>query len=68
MDYAESAWHADPWTRGAYSPTLGLGGLVRFGPDMRRPIGPLHFASSDIAGVGLTHVDGAIRSGRRVPK
>jgi putrescine oxidase len=65
VDFAESSWHADPWTRGAYSPTFGPGGLVRFGPDMRRPIGPLSFASSDIAGIGLMHVDGAIRSGRR---
>ncbi len=65
LDYAESTWHADPWTRGAYSPTFGPGGLARFGPDMRRAIGPLHFASSDIAGTGLMHVDGAIRSGRR---
>jgi putrescine oxidase len=65
IDFAESSWHADPWTRGAYSPTFGPGGLVRFGPDMRRPIGPLSFASSDIAGIGLMHVDGAIRSGRR---
>jgi putrescine oxidase len=32
---------------------------------MRTAIGPLHFASSDIAGIGLMHVDGAIRSGRR---
>ena len=40
LDYAESTWHADPWTRGAYSPTFGPGGLVRFGPDMRRAIGP----------------------------
>lgn len=65
LDYAESTWRADPWTRAAYSPTFGPGGLVRFGPDMRRAIGPLHFASSDIAGTGLMHVDGAIRSGRR---
>jgi putrescine oxidase len=65
VDFAESTWHADPWTRGAYSPTFGLGGLVRFGPDMRRPIGPLSFASSDVAGMGLMHVDGAVRSGQR---
>lgn len=65
VDFAESTWHADPWTRGAYSPTFGMGGLVRFGPDMRTAIGPLHFASSDIAGIGLMHVDGAIRMGRR---
>lgn len=65
VDYAESTWHADPWTRGAYSPTFGPGGLVRFGPDMRRAIGPLRFASADIAGIGLMHVDGAVRSGRR---
>ena len=66
VDFAESTWHADPWTRGAYSPTFGLGGLVRFGARGSAPaIGPLHFASSDIAGIGLMHVDGAIRSGRR---
>src|SRR5215207_11740767 len=34
--YAERDWNLDEWTRGAYSPTFGVGGLSRFGADLRR--------------------------------
>lgn len=61
--YVECDWNADPWTRGAYAATFGVGGLSRFGADIRRPIGPLRFAGTDVAGTGTMHVDGAIRSG-----
>ena len=37
----------------------------RFGEDLRRPIGPIHWACTDIAGVGHIHMEGAVRSGRR---
>ncbi|MET0816266.1 MAG: FAD-dependent oxidoreductase [Solirubrobacteraceae bacterium] len=62
--YSERDWNRDEWTRGAYSPTFGVGGLSRFGADLRRPIGPIAFAGSDIAGVGTMHMDGAVRSGQ----
>lgn len=39
---------------------------MRFGADLRTPTGRLHRASSDLAGHGDQHVDGAIRMGRRV--
>ena len=61
--YSERDWNRDEWARGAYSPTFGLGGLSRFGEDLRRPIGPISFAGTDIAGVGTMHMDGAVRSG-----
>jgi putrescine oxidase len=61
--YSERDWNRDEWTRGAYSPTFGVGGLSRFGADLRRPIGPIAFAGSDIAGAGTMHMDGAVRSG-----
>ncbi|MFN8221872.1 MAG: NAD(P)/FAD-dependent oxidoreductase [Gaiellales bacterium] len=63
-DVIEVNWSADEWTRGAYSATFGVGGLSRFGADLRCPIGPLHFACTDIAGVGNMHIEGAVRSGR----
>jgi putrescine oxidase len=63
VDYVERNWTAEEWTRGAYAATFAVGGLSRFGPDLRRPIGPLHWASSDLAGVGHMHMEGAIRSG-----
>jgi putrescine oxidase len=61
--YHELDWSAEEWTRGAYAATFGVGGLSRFGEDLRRPIGPIHWACTDIAGVGHMHMDGAIRSG-----
>ncbi len=63
VDFIELNWSAEEWTRGAYAATFAVGGLSRFGPDLRRPIGPIHWASSDLAGVGHMHMEGAIRSG-----
>lgn len=62
-DYIETDWSAEEWTRGAYASTFGVGGLVRYGADMRRPVGPIHWACSDISGFGHMHMEGAVRSG-----
>jgi putrescine oxidase len=62
-DYIETDWCAEEWTRGAYGATFTVGGLTRFGPDLRRPVGPIHWACSDIAGVGHMHMEGGVRSG-----
>ena len=62
--YYESDWGSEEWTRGAYAASFDLGGLTRYGADMRTPVGPIHFACSDLAGAGYQHVDGAIRMGR----
>jgi putrescine oxidase len=62
-EYHELDWSAEEWTRGAYAATFAVGGLTRFGEDLRRPIGPIHWACTDIAGVGHMHMEGAIRSG-----
>ncbi|WP_106814759.1 flavin monoamine oxidase family protein [Microbacterium timonense] len=64
--YYESDWGSEEWTRGAYAASFDLGGLHRYGADLRTPVGPIHFASSDMAGAGYQHVDGAIRMGRLV--
>jgi putrescine oxidase len=64
--YFESDWGAEEWTRGAYAASFDLGGLHRYGADLRAPVGAIHFACSDIAGLGYQHVDGAIRMGRAV--
>jgi putrescine oxidase len=64
--YFESDWGSEEWTRGAYAASFDMGGLARFGADVRTPVGPIHFASSDLAGAGYQHVDGAIRMGHWV--
>jgi putrescine oxidase len=61
--YVERDWSTEEWTRGAYCASFGVGALVRFGDRMRRPIGPLRWACTDISGVGYMHMDGAVRSG-----
>lgn len=63
VDLIETNWAAEEWTRGAYAATFGIGGLTRFGPDLRRPVGPIHWACADIAGRGHMHMEGALRSG-----
>lgn len=62
-DYIETDWSAEEWTRGAYAATFGAGGLTRFGEDLRRPVGPIHWACADIAGTGHMHMEGGVRSG-----
>ncbi|TFD27438.1 flavin monoamine oxidase family protein [Cryobacterium cryoconiti] len=62
--YYESDWGTEEWTRGAYAASFDLGGLARFGADLRTPVGPIFFSCSDLAGKGYQHVDGAIRMGR----
>lgn len=60
-----SDWGSEEWTRGAYATSYDLGGLHRFGPTQNDAVGPIYFASSDLAGAGYQHVDGAVRMGRR---
>jgi putrescine oxidase len=63
VGYYESPWMHDEWTAGAYATSFATGSLTRFGPLTREDVGPLSFASSDIAGLGFQHVDGGIRMG-----
>ncbi len=65
VDFIETEWSGQEWTRGAYGTSFGVGGLSRFGEDLRRPIGPIHWACTDIAGFGHIHMEGATRSGAR---
>lgn len=64
--YYESPWMAEEWTAGAYATSFDVGSLTRYGPHLRERVGPLAFASSDVAGLGFQHVDGAIRMGEAV--
>ena len=64
VDVIELDWSQEEWTRGAYAATFGVGGLSRYGPDLTRSVGPIHWACTDLAGVGHMHMEGAVRSGR----
>ena len=64
--YFESDWVSEEWTGGAYAASFDLGGLSRYGATLRTPVGPIRFASSDLAAEGYQHVDGGIRIGHEV--
>lgn len=68
VGYYESPWAADEWTAGAYATSFDIGSLTRYGRHLRADVGPLAFASSDIAGLGFQHVDGGIRMGEAVAR
>ncbi|WP_456698565.1 flavin monoamine oxidase family protein [Aeromicrobium sp. P5_D10] len=63
LTYFESDWTSEELGSGAYGASFDLGGLTRFGPRLREPAGPIQIGSSDVAGLGFQHVDGALRVG-----
>ncbi|KQW53588.1 Putrescine oxidase [Nocardioides sp. Root1257] len=66
VSYVESQWHTEALTGGAYGTSFGPGGITRFMPTLKQSVGPLHFGSSDVAGLGFQHVDGAVRVGTQI--
>jgi len=68
LTYVESDWQHQALTGGAYGTSFGVGGLTRYGRVLREPVGPLEFGSSDVAGLGYQHVDGAVRVGTSIAR
>ena len=64
--FHESDWQHQELTGGAYGPSFDLGSLTRNGAKLREPMGVIDFGSSDVAGLGFQHVDGAIRVGSEI--
>jgi monoamine oxidase len=64
-DYIEKDWTAEPWTRGCYGAHFPPGTWTQFGPALRRPVGPLHWAGTETATVWSGYMDGAVQSGQR---
>ena len=61
----ERNWSADPWTRGCYAGYMPPGVWSDFGPGLREPVGPLHWAGTETAETFNGYMDGAVRSGER---
>jgi len=64
--FHESDWQHQELTGGAYGTSFDLGSLTRYGTKLREPMGAVDFGSSDVAGLGFQHVDGAIRVGSEI--
>ncbi|MFE0654619.1 flavin monoamine oxidase family protein [Streptomyces sp. NPDC059534] len=64
--YIERDWAEEEYSRGCYGAFAVPGTLTRFGPALRRPVGPLHWAGTETATRWAGYIDGAAESGHRV--
>ena len=64
IGYVDRAWAADQWSRGCYGGFMPTGAWTDYGPALRDPIGPIHWAGAETALVWNGYMDGAIGSGR----
>jgi monoamine oxidase len=67
-DFVAQDWQKEPWTRGCYGAHLPPGAWTQFGPALRAPIGPIHWAGTETAVVWSGYMDGAIESGERAAR
>ncbi len=64
LEYREMSWAAEQYSGGCYAAYLPPGVWTSYGAALRAPVGPLHWAGSDIAVDSAGYMDGAVRSGR----
>ena len=66
IDYVERDWTAEAWTRGCYGAHFPTGAWTRFGPALRQPVGPIHWAGTETAATTwMGYLDGAVESADR---
>lgn len=64
-EYVELDWSEEEWTRGCYGAHFPTGVWTEYGPALRAPIGPIHWAGTETATVWNGYMDGAVQSGER---
>jgi len=65
LDYIETDWSSEEWTRGCFGANFGPGGWTRYGNALREPCGLVHWAGAETSPVWMNYMDGAVRSGER---
>lgn len=65
IDYIDTDWPSESWTRGCYGANMGPGVLTTLGPSLRPAFGRIHWAGTETSPVWTGYIEGAIRSGER---
>ncbi len=65
VDFVETAWWEEEWTRGCSMAHFTPGTLTRYGPLLQQPFGRVHWAGTETSTTSHGAVDGAVRSGQR---
>ncbi|MQY28779.1 flavin monoamine oxidase family protein [Nocardia aurantia] len=68
LAYIEKDWAAEEFSGGCYGAFTPPGVLTRFGPALRAPVGPLHWAGAETAVRWTGYMDGAAESGHRAAR
>ena len=66
--YVERLWADEEWSRGCYGCHMPTGAWTAYGPALREPIGPLHWAGAEYSTVWNGYMDGAVRSGEETAR
>jgi monoamine oxidase len=65
VDYTDQRWGAEEFAPGGPTAAVPPGSWTQFGPLLRRPVGPLHWAGTETADEWTGFMDGAVRSWQR---
>jgi monoamine oxidase len=65
VDYIETAWWTEMWTRGCSMAHFPPGILTRYGQLLQEPFGRVHWAGTETSTKSHGAIDGAILSGER---
>jgi monoamine oxidase len=65
IDYLESNWASERWSRGCPVGIAGPGVLTAYGSALRQPVGHIHWAGTETSTYWNGYMDGAVRSGER---
>jgi monoamine oxidase len=65
VQYLETDWSTEEWTRGCYAGFMAPGTMLRYGPALRSPVGRIHWAGTETSEVWNGYMEGAVRSGVR---
>jgi monoamine oxidase len=68
VDYFETNWTAEEWTRGCPVALPSTGTLLEYGPALRQPVDLIHWAGTETSTYWNGYMDGAVRSGERAAR
>ena len=63
--FFETSWSGEQWTRGCPVGIPSTGTLLAYGPQIREPVGRIHWAGTETSTFWNGYMDGAVRSGER---
>jgi monoamine oxidase len=63
--YLEQDWREEPWSGGGPTSYFPPGGWTGYGPALRAPVGPIHWAGTETATAWAGFMDGAVQSAER---